>query len=456
MRLSIVEAARECPTRTALYAEGTRYTFAELSERTQQRMREFTAVLPKSVAGSSVAVIGSNDLETTVSLFALWELEIPALLIHPRAPLAERTRLLEVFQPAASVRGREVHPSGPFARDIPEGTACLILTSGTTGHPKAAVLSHAAFVASAEASATRLQWRSDDRWLVSLSIAHVGGLSIITRCLLARSCVVLHRRFTEDEFVRAVEEDRVTQVSLVPTMLERVLERYPQWRAPGYLRFALIGGGPANPDLTIRAARRGIRTLLSYGLTECCSQVCTQPLDRSDDDPTCGEPLDGFQVETRDSEIWVKGPAMMTGYYPQHGAPVFDKDGWFGTGDAGVLEDGQRLRVLGRLDDAIVTGGEKVHPSEVEAILLTCPNVRAACVFGRQDAVWGQIICAALTPAPGTSVDSEDLRTTCARYLSPSRMPRKYCILDHIPLNRNGKHSRAETARVATPLLRDL
>ncbi len=456
MRLSIIEAARECPSRTALCADGTRYTFAELSARTRKRMREFIATLPKDAAGSNVAVIGANDLDTIVSLYSLWELGIPALLIHPRAPLAERTRLLEVFQPAALVNGREVYPSGSFARDIPEGTACLVLTSGTTGRPKAAALSHAAFVASAEASTTRLQWRSDDRWLASLSIAHVGGLSIITRCLLARSCVVLHRRFTEDEFVRAVEVEKVTQVSLVPTMLERVLERNPRWRAPGHLRFALIGGGAANPDLPLRAARRGIRTLLSYGLTECCSQVCTQPLDRSDDDPTCGEPLDGFLVDIRDSEIRVKGPAMMTGYYPQDNAPAFDTDGWFRTGDAGVLEGGRRLRVLGRLDDVIVTGGENVHPSEVEAILLTCPNVREACVFGHQDPLWGQIICAALTLVPGAGFDSEDVKTTCAKYLSPSRMPRKYCILEHIPLNRNGKHSRVETARISTPLLRDL
>ncbi|HPU84101.1 MAG TPA: AMP-binding protein [Candidatus Latescibacteria bacterium] len=456
MRLSIVEAARECPSRTALCANGTRYTFAELSASTQQRMREFAAILPKGLAGSSVAMVGLNDLDTTVSLFALWELEIAVLIIHPRAPLAERTRFLEVFQPAAFVNGREMSGLGSFARDIPGGTACLILTSGTTGPPKAAVLSHAAFVASAEASATRLQWKADDRWLASLSIAHVGGLSIITRCLLARSCVVLHPRFAENEFVRAVEEERVTQVSLVPTMLERVLERYPRWRAPGHLRFALIGGGPANPDLPRRAGRQGIRTLLSYGLTECCSQVCTQPLDRSDDDPTCGEPLDGFQVEIRDSEIRVKGPAMMTGYYPNDGTSAFDADGWFGTGDAGIFERGRRLRVLGRLDDVIVTGGENVHPSEVEAILLTCPNVREACVFGHQDPVWGQIVCAALKLVPGAGVDPEHIKTTCARYLSPSRMPRKFCILDHIPLNPNGKHNRVETARVATPLLQDL
>ncbi len=361
-------------------------------------------------------VVGHLDVTTLVTLLAAIAARLPVVLVHPRWTERERHAALD---------------------DLPElpPASVVVFTSGSTGRPRGAVLSQRALMASAQASAENLGWRADDRWLLSLSPAHVGGLSILTRCLLARRPVVLGSGDVVDTLGRA----RVTLVSWVPAQLARLLDTHPGWRAPPHLRAALLGGAPTPAALRVRARERGLRVLSSYGLTEACSQVTTErePGDSS------GPPLPGIEVRIREGRIQVRGPTLLSGYV-DGGSPVA-ADGWLTTSDLGRFDASGNLHVLGRADDVIVSGGENVHPLEVEAVLEADPLVREACVFGIEDATWGQRVAAALVLAPGADPDAIVMRAE----LAPFKRPRQLFVLDALAHTDSGKLDRRGTARRA-------
>ena len=246
------------------------------------------------------------------------------------------------------------------------------------------VLSRRAFVASAHASALNLGWAREDRWLTYLPLAHVGGLSVLTRCLLARSTAVLAPGRGARQLAAAVERHRITLLSLVPSLLERLLALEPRWLLPDRVRAILVGGAALPDRLRYEAAARSWPVLATYGLTEACSQVTVQryggPGPR---EPGAGAALPGTEIRIVDGSIHIRGPTLFSGYLPRDPQADPSPAGWFDTGDLGTVDSAGRLSVLGRRDDMIVTGGENVSPSEVEAALLACPGVAAACVFAR-------------------------------------------------------------------------
>ena len=258
----------------------------------------------------------------------------------------------------------------------------------------------AALVASAAASAANLGWAADDRWLLCMPIAHVGGLSIVTRCLAARRCVVLMPRFDAQRLPAVIDARRVTLASLVPTMLARVLDAHPDWRAPAHLRAILVGGAAAPPALLRRAVERGLPMLPSYGLTESCAQIVAAPY-AARHDPAgygAGIPLPGVELRVVDGRIEIRGPMLMAGYWNE---PPLAPDAWFDTGDLGEIDARGCLHVHARRTDLIVTGGENVYPAEVERALETLPGIAAAGVFGIASDEWGQEVAAALVADGG-------------------------------------------------------
>jgi O-succinylbenzoic acid--CoA ligase len=290
-------------------------------------------------------------------------------------------------------------------------------------------LSRAAFLASAEASEKNLGWREDDAWLLAMPVCHVGGLSILTRSLAARRTVVVHERFDADATLAAIEAG-VTLVSVVPTMLKRLLEA----DAHGVLartRAVLVGGAACPPALLAECASRGVLALTTYGLTEACSQVTTQPLrDAARVEPGCGVALGGTEVEIKDGRIHVRGPTMMDGYVGE--APLAP-GAWFDTGDLGELDDAGRLHVHARRVDLVVTGGENVYPSEVEAALESCPGVRRALVFGVADAEWGELVACAIERDPARGAPEPEIYTSMTRVLASYKRPRRVCFVDALP-----------------------
>jgi O-succinylbenzoic acid--CoA ligase len=293
-----------------------------------------------------------------------------------------------------------------------------LFTSGTTGAPKPVVLTHDNLLWSALGSALALGLDPAERWLCVLPLAHVGGLSILVRSAIYATSAVLHPRFDAAAVARALREDGITLVSLVPTQLARLLDAGLE--RPPHLRWALLGGAPAAPALVERARAAGVPVVTTYGLTEACSQVATD-----------GVPLLGVRVElAADGEIVVSGPTVAGG-------------GPLPTGDLGAWGRDGRLEVVGRKADTIVTGGENVAPQEVEGVLLAHPGVEDAAVVGRPDPEWGERVVALVLPRdPAAPPADDELRTLCAGRLAAFKVPKVFETVAVLPRNAAGKLER--------------
>ena len=381
--LSIFDAASEAGERIGLIDGGNTYSFASLAEMTAQ-----TTV--------SHRVAAEPTIDTVIAIYSALAAGRRITLIHPRLTSVEREQL------PAPAQG--------------EGAGIIVYTSGSCAAPKPVLLTPDMLVASAAANAANLGWRDSDRWLCPLPLAHVGGLSVITRCLIARRCAALGG---VDDLAG------ITLASVVPAQLSRMIERDP----PRSLRAVLVGGAFAAPALLARARERGFPVLATYGMTEACSQIATER------EPGDGlVPLNGMELRFVDGRISVRGPAV---------AAAFDGHDWLETGDLGSLDDRGRLVVHGRADDLIVTGGENVHPLEVESALLALPAVEDACVFGTPDEQWGEIVTAAVV----ASAPPDELRRQLEDKLARFKLPRRFEIADALPRTASGKVDRAAVRR---------
>ncbi len=312
------------------------------------------------------------------------------------------------------------------------------------------MLGREAFLASAALSQANLGWADDDRWILAMPLAHVGGISVVTRCLLAGRPVILQPGFDAGAFAEAVAAHRATLASLVPTMLARLLDG--GWRPPAHLRAVLLGGAGCPPALLDRARAAGVPALTTYGLTECCSQVTTAPVGTPPSaEVGAGPPLPGVRVRLAGGDrIEVRTPAVMRGYYPEGAFPEpFTEDGWLETGDHGRLDAAGNLHVLGRRVDRIVTGGENVDPLAVESVLAGHPQVAAVCVFGVPDDTWGQTVAALVVPRGGGDPNPEALLAWAAERLAPHARPRRVRLVDALPTGPSGKVDRRAVAALA-------
>ena len=430
--LSIFAAARAAAGATGLAIGEQRYTFARLAELTRERLR----LLPAGANdGAPLVLPGTNRLETVITLYALLEARVPALLLHPRLTPTETD------EQVAAVQSRPINHAD---------AAAVLFTSGTTGRPRGAVLTRTALVASAQASAANLGWRDDDCWLLAMPIARIGGLSILTRCLAARRTVALASAFDAASLPQTVDQQHITLASLVPTMLARVLDANPQWAPPDFLRAVLIGGATASVRLLERAAARRLPIVITYGCTETCSQVVATPYDGRFDAARygAGRPLPGAQVRIVDGRLHVRGPMLMAGYL---GEAALRPEAWFDTGDLGAIDAQGCLNVDGRRADLIVSGGENVSPAEVERVLETFPGIRAAGVFGVPDETWGQAVAAALVVSGGLA-DDRSLADFVEARLAPHKRPRRICVVPALPQNEAGKLDRAALASLTASL----
>lgn len=314
----------------------------------------------------------------------------------------------------------------------------IVPTTGTSGQPKATVFDHQTHIAHARAAADRLDLTPGDRWLACLSPAHIGGLAIYLRAALHGACLVPQRRFDAAAARQAMREAEVTHASLVPAMLDRLIDHEPD--PPSTLETVLVGGDACPEPLLERALDAGWPIALTYGMTETASQACTAPPALVRENPgTVGPPLDGVELEIRDEEIHVRGPTLAEGYLD--GELPLDDDGWLATGDTGRLEDGH-LWVTGRLSDRIVTGGATVDPVEVEDVIREHPGVEDVCVVGVDDERWGQIVTAAIVSHETGTLDAETLASFCEDKLASPKRPRAWAFLDELPRNANGKVDR--------------
>ena len=342
----------------------------------------------------------------------------------------------------------------------PAAVLAIVYTSGTTGQPKGAMLTVGNFWWSAVGSALNLGTHADDRWLACMPLFHVGGLSILLRSAIYGITAVIHDGFDAAAVNAALDDDRVTIISVVTVMLQRMLDARGDRPYPPSLRCVLLGGGPAPRPLLERCALLGIPVAQTYGLTETTSQLATlAPEDALRKLGAAGRPIypnelrvvtDGRDASAGEAgEILVRGPVIMAGYAGQPEATSRAiVDGWLHTGDIGALDADGYLSVLDRRDDLIITGGENVYPAEVEAALLAHPWIAEAGVIGVPDATWGQMVVAIvrLADLPDMNITSaqDALRAHCRAQLAGYKTPREIRIVtDPLPRTASGKLRRS-------------
>jgi len=439
------------PEHPALEIDGARVTFHALAAGVDHLARRLCG------RGARVATLLPNGLALVELVHAVPRAGGALVLLDPRLTPAEAARqaaharadlVVGDGEAAAVARAAGAAHLTPAAlADLPpaprgpepvldlDAPHTIVFTSGTSGVPRPVTLTAANHFWSAAGSMARLGVERDDRWLACLPLTHVGGLAVLLRSAIAGTTVVLHRRFDAAAVARALVEDRITMVSLVPTMLARVLDRLDG--RPPALRCVLLGGAGAPPALLAAARARGLPVAPTYGLTEAASQVATLAPDEPADEPgEVGAPLWPTEVRVGpEGEILVRGPTLAAGHLDPHG--------WLHTGDAGRLLPGGRLVVVGRRDDVIVTGGEKVDPAEVEAALLQHPGIAEAAVAGVPDPQWGQAVAAWVVPRAGARPTLAELRDACRARLAPYKLPQRIALVDALPRTASGKVRRA-------------
>lgn len=317
----------------------------------------------------------------------------------------------------------------------------IVATSGSGGAPKGVMLTGASLASAAAASRERLGLDARDCWLCCLPLFHVGGLSIPLRCAEAGATVRLHDGFDAERVWADLGSGEVTHVSLVPAMLARLLD-VADGSPPPTLRRVLVGGASLSEELAVRARDAGWPLSPTWGMSETASQAATLPAMPGDWHPgLVGRPLDGLDVRTRDDgRLCLRGPMVMAGYANPALVPGdgLEEGGWLVTGDAGEIDDQGRVVVTGRADAILVSGGETIHPAEVEGLLAACPGISSAGVTARPDPVWGDVLVAVVTG----EASEEAVLAWCRDHIPGARRPREVRVVDHLPLTALGKPDR--------------
>ncbi len=322
---------------------------------------------------------------------------------------------------------------------IDDDVAVVVSTSGTTGTPKGALLTADALRASATATHARLG--GDGRWLLALPAYHIAGLQVLVRSTLAGTTpVTVPASFDPRELPSAVAAlgSGRRYASLVAVQLDKCLQAPAAAEALADLDAVLIGGGPMPAGMSERAEAAGVTVVRTYGMSETAGGCVYD-----------GVPLDGVKVRIDNSRILLGGATVAKGYRNPVSPDPFAEPGWFRTDDLGAVDDSGVLRVLGRVDDAVSTGGLTVLPQLVEAALADHPAIADCAVFGVPDERLGQRVVAALVLKPGTSApDVAELRAHVARTHDATASPREVHIVDELPRRGIGKlDRRALTAR---------
>lgn len=350
-----------------------------------------------------------------------WDAGDAVLPLDTRLPAPARARVLDAMRPTAVIDQSGAVSELSGGRPVELGDALVMSTSGTTGDPKGVVLTHDALEASARMTSARLDVSASDKWLACLPVAHIGGLSVITRALITGTPFTVLPRFDVDAVNKATD-DGCTLVSLVTAAMQRL--------DPSRFRAIVLGAGNLPSVLPPNV-------LPTYGMTETASGI------------VYGEdPLDGVELSiTKDGEISVKSPTLLRCY--RNGHDPKSADGWLNTGDAGFFDDRGKLKVRGRIGDMINTGGEKVWPAEVERVLADHPSIAAALVYGAPDSHWGQKVVADVELSGDSStIDVSEVREWVKGQLPAYAAPQEVNVVSALARTALGKLMRPSTTSV--------
>lgn len=493
----LTRCAENSPEHLAIQYDQQQWSFAELDRQATRLARRLATLGVQE--GNRVALLAANSQSYVAFVHALTRLGAILVPLNLRLTPQElcwqlrdvRTSLLvcdvdyarlahEIGQavpqlPLATLatisHGGETVISDLPESDVPLRTLidlnapqAIMYTSGTTGQPKGAIITYGMQWWNAVGSALNLGHNPGDRWLACLPLFHIGGLSILMRSVIYGISVVVHKKFDATGINHAIFDEKITIISVVAVMLQRMLADLDTnsrgTSYPSTLRCILLGGGPAPYPLLEACMRRAIPVVQTYGLTESCSQAVTlSPSDVMRKIGSAGRPLLPVQLRIlhdnrsaspgEPGEIVLKGPTITPGYAgrPEATARAF-QDGWFATGDIGYLDTDGYLYVLDRRADLIISGGENVYPAEIESILRSHPAVEEAGVCGQPDPQWGQVLIAFVVLKSGSTATTEELLSYTAQKLARYKQPRTIYFTDQLPHTSSGKLIRRELPRL--------
>jgi malonyl-CoA/methylmalonyl-CoA synthetase len=422
-------------------------------------------------SGSKVAWVAERSVESIVACIGIVrsglvlvpvdtkatqrELRHVAKEVTPDVVVTDDPEKAAVFEDAAGSRvlvfGSSLSglPAGtddaPIDDVKPDAPALVGFTSGTTGAPKGAVLTHANLLANAESLRLAWRWSEQDRLVHALPLFHGHGLCAgLFGTLNAGASAVILPGFDPATVVDAVSRHSGTLFFGVPTMYHRIAAS-GRCADLGALRLAVSGSAALKAELHEQIVKMsGVSVLERYGMTETLLTV-SNPVDGERRAGCIGFPLPGTEAvlgEQTDGELWVRGPTVFSGYLgkPAATAERFTSGGWFRTGDLGVVDDGY-VRLLGRSSEVVISGGHNVYPAEVEDVLLTYPGIVDAAVSGTPSDEWGEIVTAWVVAESGV-VDTQDLLLHVAADLAPYKRPRIVRQVESLPRNSMGKVKR--------------
>ncbi|QIX49085.1 AMP-binding protein [Rhodococcus sp. DMU1] len=495
---ALVRAASQWGGRTALVEgvvgdEARRWTFEELLEASTHVAR---ALLLRFSPGEHLAVWAANSPEWIQLEFGAALAGLTLVTVNPAFRQAELAYVLRqsravgiVVQPrfrsrdllpivTAALDGTQVRevisfgdwdefvadgrgfciPFGPLPAVRPEDPAQIQYTSGTTGRPKGALLSHRGLATNGRRYATVIGAHPGDVWINPMPLFHTAGCGLVTLgALQTGGCHVIPPSFDADLLLDLFEAEQGTVMLSVPTMLIRMIERHEdQPRDVSSWRLTTLGGAPVPLDLALRARRvLGVEVGIGYGQTESSPYIThTESGDqRTQTLSTVGRPLPGIEVKivdpnTRDvidvgelGEVCTRSSCVMTEYFddPRATAETIDIEGWLHTGDLGTMDAFGFVTIRGRLKDMIIRGGENIFPREIEDVLFAHPAVSAVSVVGLPDPEWGEIVAAFIVTARGAHVTEDDLATYCGAYLASYKIPRVWQFRTELPQTASGK-----------------
>ena len=492
----LTRCAQNCPQHLAIQYGETQWSFARLDQEASRLARQLATLHVGE--GSRVALLAANSLHFVSCVHALtrlgavlvplnarltadelrWQIQDAhvTLLLFDAEHALPATQIAEKVPGLAQATFTPIEASGsiPVLGSLPEtdvplralidlqATQAIMYTSGTTGTPKGAIITYGMQWWNAIGSALNLGHQSDDCWLACMPFFHIGGLSILMRSVIYQISVIGQQKFEAEAVNTAIQEQHVTIISVVAVMLQRMLAALDAQTGvyPATLRCVLLGGGPAPRPLLEACVAKHIPVVQTYGMTETCSQAVTlAPADALRKLGSAGRPLpsvqlrivhDGQEVQADEAgEIYLKGPTITPGYADRPEATERAiVDGWLATGDIGYLDNEGYLYVLDRRSDLIISGGENVYPAEIEAVLLSHPDVTEAGVCGRADPQWGQVPIAFVHLKDGNTINANELMTYASQRLARYKQPHAIYVVEQLPRNSSGKLLRRELPKL--------
>lgn len=474
---AFLAAARAHGERPAVIGDAGRWTHGQLERAVDRAAAALRAAGAR--AGERVVLRLDKGLAVWLAHRACLRLGAVSVPTNPRATDDELRRLFADARPVLVVSDAELPTGSPpslhvdtdddFAHAAPLATAhrhvarpdelaCLVYTSGTTGRPKGARLTHGNLAANTADLLELWAWSARDVLLHVLPLFHVHGLFVGAHAAAsAGACLLLRRGFDPADVWARLGAGEATLFFGVPTHYHRLLQARPDRVDLTAVRLLVSGSAPLRPDVKQAFAEATGHVILErYGMTE-LGMVTSQRPDARRPAGAVGRALPGVDLRVVEpgtdverprgevGEVVVRGPSVCDGYWerPQASAAALTPDGWFRTGDLGHLDAHDELWLSGRAKELIISGGFNVYPREVEAVLEAQPGVAESAVAGLPDDDLGEVVVAAVVARPGARLDEQALRDACREQLAAYKLPRRVRVVDELPRNAMGKVQKA-------------